>query len=708
MKMIDDMNIRAKMLSIIVFVIIGFAIFGIISYNSLGTALQATNAIGEGKDLVADILPPPEYIIESDLNAMQMVNAIDRGADQATIEQLIRQGDKLKSDYEDRHTYWVKTLPDGQLKTALTVTSYESAEQFYQIRDGQFIPAIRKGDSKTAKTILNTAMQPAYETHRAAIDSAVDLANTQNEKVQKNMADMVSFSTSLLLITGLFAGLIIIAFAYMVSASITGPINRVRESIKETHKGHLSYRLNLDRKDEIGEMADEMDKFSNDLQKYVIGTMNMIAEGDLSRDLKTRDSKDEIVPALVKITDTLRSLIAESNKLSIAAVEGKLSVRGDATKFKGGYWEIIAGINKTFENMVIPLNEGIRVSGEYAAGNFTARFDEKVKVRGDFRMFRDSLNRVGTDISASMLSINQEVTNLAANTEEANASIQEVSAGSNQCAINATTVSHNTEKTSKGMQQVQQAMDDLSTAIQEVAMKSEAVAHLVTDTENYSKNGMDLAQKTESGMQGITKSSNDVNQIIGEIKGQMDKISEIVDLITDLANQTNLLALNAAIEAARAGEAGRGFAVVATEVKSLAVESRSSAERISGMIEKLQAQTNNAVEAVHASNQGVREGSLALQETITSFNKIAGSIEKINKNVTEVAAAAEEQAASIEEVAASVSEVMNLIENSAKEAQDSAAATEESSAAVDQITRVVGNINQIAEKVSHEVAKFRC
>jgi methyl-accepting chemotaxis protein len=499
-----------------------------------------------------------------------------------------------------------------------------------------------------------------------------------------------------------------VAIGMIMTRSISEPMHKITANIHEIHMGHLGERINLNRKDEIGQMAEEMDKFSTDLQKYVIGTVKMIAEGDFSRELKVRDPRDEIVPAMKKMSDTLKDLIAESNKLSMAAVEGHLSVRGDATKFKGGYWEIIAGINKTFENVVIPLNEGIRLSGEYAAGNFTARFDPKIKMHGDFKAYRESLNRIGTDISASMLSINQEITNLAANTEEANASIQEVSAGSNQCAINATTVSHNTEKTSKGMQQVQQAMDDLSTAIQEVAQKSEAVAHLVTDTENYSRNGMDLAQKTENGMQGITRSSNEVNQIIGEIKGQMDKISEIVDLITDLANQTNLLALNAAIEAARAGDAGRGFAVVATEVKSLAVESRSSAERISGMIEKLQTQTNNAVEAVHASNQGVRDGSLALQETISSFNKIAQSIDKINRNVTEVAAAAEEQAASIEEVAASVSEVMNLVENSAKEAQDSAAATEESSAAVDQITRVVGNINQIAEKVSQEVAKFRC
>ncbi|NMB77910.1 MAG: HAMP domain-containing protein [Methanomicrobiales archaeon] len=514
-------------------------------------------------------------------------------------------------------------------------------------------------------------------------------------------------STLILILCGI--GIIgSVAMGFYLSGSVLGPIQKIKENIREIHMGHLGERIHIDRDDEIGELADEMDKFSDDLQKYVIGTMKMIAEGDLSRDLKARDPRDEIVPALKTMTDTLRALIAESNKLSIAAVEGNLSVRGDASKFKGGYWEIIAGINKTFESTVIPLNEGMRVAGEYSNGNFTARFDEKIKVRGDFRTFRDSLNWIGVNISESMGSINQQVTNLAANTEEANASIQEVSAGSNQCAMNASSVSENTEKTSKGIHQVQQAMDDLSRAIQEVAMKSESVAQLVTDTTAYSKNGMELAQRTETGMQGITRSSNDVNQIIGEIKGQMDKISEIVDLITDLANQTNLLALNAAIEAARAGDAGRGFAVVATEVKSLAVESRASAERISGMIETLQSQTNNAVEAVHSANQGVKEGSLALQETITSFNKIVTSIDKINQNVTEVAAAAEEQAASIEEVAASVSEVMNLIEQSSREAQDSAAATEESSAAVDQITRVIGNINGIAEKVAAEVSKFRC
>jgi methyl-accepting chemotaxis protein len=250
-------------------------------------------------------------------------------------------------------------------------------------------------------------------------------------------------------------------------------------------------------------------------------------------------------------------------------------------------------------------------------------------------------------------------------------------------------------------------MEDLSRTIQDVATRAESTARIVHDTSDYSREGMDLAKKTETGMQGITKSSNDVNQIILEIKGQMDKISEIVSLITDLANQTNLLALNAAIEAARAGDAGRGFAVVASEVKSLAVESRASAERIADMIERLQVQTNNAVDAVSASTAGVKEGSAALQNTIASFTRIADSIDQISRNVGDVASATQEQAASVEEITASVNEVNGLMQNTAKESTDAAAASEESSAAIEQISKVIGNVTVIVDSVKKEINSFK-
>ncbi len=510
---------------------------------------------------------------------------------------------------------------------------------------------------------------------------------------------------AILSIAGILIG---IGVALYMAKSITGPIDQVATNLKELQKGHLSVRLNLNRKDEIGDMARTMDKYADGLQKWVIGTIKMIADGDLSRDLKPQDAKDEIVPAINTTTQSLRALVSEANMLSKAAVAGQLATRGNADKFKGGYREVILGVNETLDAVVGPVNEAMRVSGEYAQGTFTARVDEKLVVKGDFIKFKQALNNIGIEVSKSLLAINQQVGDLAASAEEANASVEEVSAGSAQVAKNASGVSVNAEKATQGVEQVQKAMEDLSRTIQDVATKSEMVAKLVQDTTNFSRDGMELAKKTEQGMQGITRSSGDVNQIILEIKGQMDMISEIVNLITDLANQTNLLALNAAIEAARAGDAGRGFAVVATEVKSLAVESRTSAERISEMIASLQKQTLDAVDAVSSSNAGVREGSAALQETLSSFNNIVTSIDKISQNVSDVAAAAEEQAASVEEITASVNEVGGLMQSTTREATDAAAASEESSAAIDQITKVVANVNTIVDKVTKEVSRFKC
>jgi len=394
--------------------------------------------------------------------------------------------------------------------------------------------------------------------------------------------------------------------------------------------------------------------------------------------------------------------------LAKAADEGKLKTRADASKHSGDYKKIVVGVNQTLDSVIEPVNEALRVSKGYATQDFTTRVDNNLKVPGDWLAFKEALNNIGIAVSAAVTNISSQVTDLAAGAEEANASVEEVTAGAGQVAKNTSAVSTNVEKSMAGIEQVQKAMEDLSRTIQEVATRADVTAKLVQDTTTYSKEGMDLARKTENGMQGITKSSNDVNVIILEIKGQMDKISEIVNLITDLANQTNLLALNAAIEAARAGDAGRGFAVVATEVKSLAVESRASAEKISEMINNLQSKTNNAVDAVASANTGVREGSEALHDTLSSFTKIVESIDQVSKNVSDVAAAAEEQAASVEEVTASVNEVNGLMQSTAKESTDAAAASEESAAAIDQISKVIGNVNNIVDKVTKEVSKFKC
>jgi PAS domain S-box-containing protein len=494
------------------------------------------------------------------------------------------------------------------------------------------------------------------------------------------------------------------------------------------------------------------------------------------------DEIGEVSEAFTGVVNNIQAFSDEITTISSAAVEGKLTARGDAGRFKGGYATMIQGLNSTINAVVghldaIPvpafiidkeftilyankasatmadvspdsmlgkkcydffktpdcrtqncasgqcMSSGRIVTSETQAFPKGRKFDISYsgvpildstgKAIGSMEFFtdlteiREAARLAQKKIDDALAFISSQMGKIQNGTEQANANVEEVSAGAGQVAKNATAVSVNVDKSLESIMQVQKAMEDLSRTIQDVATQAEATAKVVHDTSNFSNEGMGLARMTEQGMQGITKSSNDVNQIILEIKGQMDKISEIVNLITDLANQTNLLALNAAIEAARAGDAGRGFAVVASEVKSLAVESRSSAERISGMIESLQNQTNQAVDAVSAANNGVKEGSEALKNTIASFSRIADSIDQIARNVGNVASATEEQAASVEEITASVNEVNGLIQNTARESTDAAAASEESSAAIEQISKVIGNVSIVVEDVKKEISSFK-
>jgi methyl-accepting chemotaxis protein len=702
MTFIDDMKIGKKLIGGFVIILLIMTIIAVYGYTS------AQDAAVRSTEMYNDRLVPIEQLgtVNGDFQTMRaeiyryVYVPSSRTAGVATFNSL---KDNVKIEMDAFRTSKLTAQQEVNLEKfdtnyAVFITELEKLMKSADAGDNAAVDA-----ALSAGSPLINARTNSVDAYKALIQANVDEATSLNA-ASAAAASAAALYLAILSIAGILIGL---GVALYMSKSITGPIDQVANNLKELGKGHLGHRMKMNRKDEIGEMADVMDQFSDDLQNNVVGTMKKIAEGDLSMEVKVVDAQDEIGPALRTTIVSLRDVVAEANMLSKSAVAGQLSTRGNADKFKGGYKDVIQGINETLDGVVLPVNEAMHVSNEYSQGNFTARFDEKLNVQGDMIKFREALNNIGIQVSKVVGVINQQVGDLAASAEEANASVEEVSAGSAQVARNASGVSVNAEKATLGVEQVQKAMEDLSRTIQDVATKSELVAKIVQDTTTFSKEGMELAQKTEQGMQGITKSSNDVNQIIGEIKEQMDKISEIVNLITDLANQTNLLALNAAIEAARAGDAGRGFAVVATEVKSLAVESRASAERIAEMIDGLQRQTQNAVDAVTASNSGVKEGSAALQETLTSFNKIVNAIDKISQNVSEVAAAAEEQAASVEEVTASVNEVNGLMRETSKESTDAAAASEESSAAIDQISKVVANVNTIVDKVTKEVSRFR-
>jgi len=368
---------------------------------------------------------------------------------------------------------------------------------------------------------------------------------------------------------------------------------------------------------------------------------------------------------------------------------------------------------KVHEYMTHEVDELARIYGIMAKGDLTPRYkltdpDNDTKENYEILVkLRDAVRGIIVSLETNIGDVNKRMQNLTTTSENATRSVDDASKSVNQIAKNAGKVSENAQKSSEGIEQMSKAMQDMSAAVEEITSSMESVSSQANNANASAKTGAVLAENVNRDMTEITNSTNNVYGIVKDIEKQMNDIGKIIVLIRDLASQTNLLALNAAIEAARAGEHGRGFAVVASEVKSLAQESRSSAEKIEEMITQLNSATKKATDAMESSKVLVNKGLSESQQALESFRTIQKAAETVANSASEVAAATQEQAATTEEITASASEVARLIEETAKESGDTAAATEESAAAIDEISRMIQTVNEVALGAMEANRKFK-
>jgi methyl-accepting chemotaxis protein len=197
-------------------------------------------------------------------------------------------------------------------------------------------------------------------------------------------------ATTKLVFFTLAAAALAAALGIFLARSITRPLARGVEMMRELGQGHLSGRLRMRRRDEIGLLAESMDRFADDLQGQVVGTMQRIAAGDLSCEIEVKDDQDEISPALQQTVASLRGLVAEASRLSRAAAEGELAARSDVSQYQGGYREVLQGVNETLEAIIAPVDLAAQYLDRIRRGDLPPRITGEYK--GDFNELKNNLN----------------------------------------------------------------------------------------------------------------------------------------------------------------------------------------------------------------------------------------------------------------------------------------------------------------------------
>ncbi|WP_449727744.1 methyl-accepting chemotaxis protein [Bacillus lumedeiriae] len=252
-----------------------------------------------------------------------------------------------------------------------------------------------------------------------------------------------------------------------------------------------------------------------------------------------------------------------------------------------------------------------------------------------------------------------------------------------------------------------QAMEEMAIGIQKIADSSGSVSESSNDvTQTVELSERDITYVI-SEIQGVESSITATASKLESMVGQVDEISQMTKVITEISNQTNLLSLNAAIEATRAGEHGKGFAVVAEEVRKLAEESKCSAQEISRLMSDFTGVTQEVIADMNESTLKAHKGTEAVMHTGKVFTRILDSVQKVNEEIQEVSAVTEQLSAGAEEIFASLEQFSEITKQTAKDTIDVAGASKKELVQMDKMEETTIILKEFAEKLEESVAVFK-
>ncbi|WP_137129836.1 methyl-accepting chemotaxis protein [Rhizobium sp. FY34] len=509
--------------------------------------------------------------------------------------------DKLLAEWQPLVPAAEKVAFEAMLKRAQEFKAFRSET----VRLGK-----EEGPEAANKQGNNEANRNNRKAFQAEIDAIVSQDKVELDEVRTGVG---SLGTTLFILigsitlVGVVAGCAVgILFA---RRSLSAPIVELTNAMKQLAGGHYNTPVpSVGRPDEIGDMAGAVEVFKrNGLE---VNRMNAQESG-------MRAKSDDLQARMASVL--------------AAAAEGDFTCR--VNKEFGE--ESLDRFARNVDQLLGTVDEGLRRTGDVlkrlAAGDLTET------MAGDFRGAFAELQH----------NVNDAITNLARTMSEVRNATSSISSNSNELRTAADDLSRRTEQQAAALEQTSAALDEITAVVKTSTTRAQEASTMVGEAKDSTAQSATVVREAISAM--------------GRIEQASREISQIINVIDEIAFQTNLLALNAGVEAARAGEAGKGFAVVAQEVRELAQRSANAAKDIKTLITK--------------SGQEVAGGVNLVQKTGEALSEIETRVLAINDHIQSIATASREQATGLNEVNIAINQMDQVTQKNAAMVEETSAAT---------------------------------
>lgn len=602
------------------------------AFQELRVGGPVFTGIVQDKDLVADILPPPLYLVEAHLEVL-----VAAKAQRATPEFLAKIA-KLHKDYNDRRAYWANSDVDPTIKSMITQESDASAGQFWNIVEKELIPAIQVRDQARVDIAIQEITK-AYNAQRAVVDRMVVKATASasaREKwsAQKTQNAFTQLGGAAVLMIGL-----VIAGILMMKRGTVVPVQSMTKYMERLAAGEYDRPVPYsDRTDEIGEMAKSVEVFRLGLIERAEAREReeaLKAEADAAKQAeearlrneeiaaRKREDDDRAAAEAAKAAEQARIREAEEaerkhEEAARAAEEAAQAAEAARIKAESEAQALI----------VSALDQGLK---HLSSGDLTYQITQPFPAA--FEGLRQNFNSAMAGLEDTISVIVSAAGTVRGGAEEINGAADDLS--------------RRTEQQAANLEETAAALDEITATVRQTADGTAKIQHVISEAQSNALKSGEVVGEAVEAMSRIRSSSEQIGQIIG--------------VIDEIAFQTNLLALNAGVEAARAGEAGRGFAVVASEVRALAQRSADAAKEIKALIQD--------------SSDQVRTGVDLVDNTGKFLVLMGEQVGKINDLMTEIAASAKEQASGLHEVNTAVNQMDQMTQQNAAMVEQTTAAS---------------------------------